>query len=178
MGVLQQLRNPIPGAVVRVELTEAFCRCCAYPPMGVWRECGSRVSALRDRARRFVALCVPRGRPVCGRPRQLIVGACSRRAEAVLGVGAPAVVDVPLEECFVCGEGVLGGLGRARLIVPGARSSAVVGHDRAAWGRGPSTRRRWRERGCGRCSFATCDMRSPPGCHRAKALSRQCGVMW
>ena len=44
-----------------------------------------------------------------------------------------------------------------------------------AWRCADATGRRWR--GCSRCAFTTCGLRLARGSHRAKALSRQCGVM-
>ena len=87
----------------RVELSEAFCSIGGYPPRSGSRERALRVTAPRvwDGAPRFPAPRVRTRRPVRDRHEQLIVGACSRQAGAMVGVREPAVADVRLEEDLV-----------------------------------------------------------------------------
>jgi hypothetical protein len=87
----------------RVELSEAFCSIGGYPPISGPCPRALRVPALRvrDGAPRFPAPRVRLRRPVRDRHEQLIVGACSRQAGAMVGVREPAVVDVWLEKYLV-----------------------------------------------------------------------------
>lgn len=80
------------------------------------------------------------------------------------------------------------GLSRRSFLRPGAMAGGTplvvtdgagyrgYAQEDGAWRCAGATWKRWRWRGCGRCTLTTCGMRLARGCQWAKALSRRRGV--
>jgi hypothetical protein len=89
----------------RADLTEPFCSRCGYPPMGRWRSLTHRVCM---RCQMGMVLRAPPGlqprfyEPFVIVDQQLRLQAVSHRAEVMLQIDEPAVVDVPLATFLEC----------------------------------------------------------------------------